>query len=349
MLSLSLHADSYDWEFIPVPGDSFTDSGTGTCHEGPRSLSTTAVSDSFSRTVSNGWGSAEIGGAWTPSLASAFSVNGTTGRVLHNAAGNGRSAVLNGVSETDLTIATTISIDKPATGSGAYTGVVLRRVSPGNEYVARLRWRSDGNVALSLTRHVNGTETAITPETVIPGATTNQAIRLIADITGTGPTTINARAHAIGAPDPGTWQRTATDTSPTLQSPGAPGIATYLSSSTTNAPLTTTYDDYDAQRPVSGPTPPEAAFTVWCTRVCTASSTPPRRPTTARSPATTGISATATWRPDPSSPTTSPPTTPTPSPSRSPTTTASRTWSPPTSRSGTRRRLRWCRIRSRGR
>ena len=89
-------------------------------------------------------------------------------------------------------------------------------------------------------RRVNGTETAITPETVIPGATTNQAIRLIADITGTGPTTINARA-----PRPGTWQRTATDTSPTLQNPGAPGIATYLSSSTTNAPLTTTYDDYD--------------------------------------------------------------------------------------------------------
>ena len=203
------------------------------------------VADSFSRTVGNGWGTADVGGAWSPSLASAFSVDGSTGRVLHNAAGNGRSAVLDGISETDLTIATTISIDKPTTGSGAYTGIVLRHVSPGNEYVARLRWRSDGTVTLSLTRRVNGTETQITPETIIPGATTSQAIRLIADINGTAPTTINAHAHAIGTPDPGTWQQSTTDTSPTLQNPGTPGITTYLSSSTTNAPLTTTYDDYD--------------------------------------------------------------------------------------------------------
>jgi len=32
VLKLTLHDGSYDWEFIPVPGGSFTDSGTGTCH-----------------------------------------------------------------------------------------------------------------------------------------------------------------------------------------------------------------------------------------------------------------------------------------------------------------------------
>jgi calcineurin-like phosphoesterase family protein len=32
VLKLTLHDGSYDWEFLPEPGKTFTDSGTGTCH-----------------------------------------------------------------------------------------------------------------------------------------------------------------------------------------------------------------------------------------------------------------------------------------------------------------------------
>lgn len=32
VLKLTLRADSYDWEFIPVPGSTFTDSGSAACH-----------------------------------------------------------------------------------------------------------------------------------------------------------------------------------------------------------------------------------------------------------------------------------------------------------------------------
>lgn len=32
VLKLTLHAKSYDWEFVPEAGKKFTDSGTGTCH-----------------------------------------------------------------------------------------------------------------------------------------------------------------------------------------------------------------------------------------------------------------------------------------------------------------------------
>lgn len=32
VLKLTLHADSYDWEFIPVAGGTFTDSGSDSCH-----------------------------------------------------------------------------------------------------------------------------------------------------------------------------------------------------------------------------------------------------------------------------------------------------------------------------
>jgi hypothetical protein len=32
VLKLTLQADSYQWQFIPVSGRSFSDSGRGTCH-----------------------------------------------------------------------------------------------------------------------------------------------------------------------------------------------------------------------------------------------------------------------------------------------------------------------------
>ncbi len=32
VLKLTLRANSYDWEFVPIAGQTFTDSGTGTCH-----------------------------------------------------------------------------------------------------------------------------------------------------------------------------------------------------------------------------------------------------------------------------------------------------------------------------
>lgn len=33
VLRLALRSDSYDWKFIPVPGETFTDSGSGHCHQ----------------------------------------------------------------------------------------------------------------------------------------------------------------------------------------------------------------------------------------------------------------------------------------------------------------------------
>ncbi len=41
VLKLTLHHNSYDWQFVPVAGEGdFTDSGTGHCHDGPVPTST---------------------------------------------------------------------------------------------------------------------------------------------------------------------------------------------------------------------------------------------------------------------------------------------------------------------
>ena len=32
VLMLALHPNSYEWQFVPEPGKTFTDSGSGVCH-----------------------------------------------------------------------------------------------------------------------------------------------------------------------------------------------------------------------------------------------------------------------------------------------------------------------------
>jgi hypothetical protein len=46
VLKLALHARSYDWQFVPEPGKTFTDTGSGTCH-GRRTAVFTPVADAY--------------------------------------------------------------------------------------------------------------------------------------------------------------------------------------------------------------------------------------------------------------------------------------------------------------
>jgi hypothetical protein len=43
VLKLTLHASSYDFQFIPIAGQSFSDSGVGTCHGAPGAATQTAA------------------------------------------------------------------------------------------------------------------------------------------------------------------------------------------------------------------------------------------------------------------------------------------------------------------
>ena len=55
-------------------------------------------------------------------------------------------------------------------------------------------------------------------------------------MTGTSPTTLQAKAWLAGAAEPTSWQLTATDSEAALQSAGNPGLRAYLGGSATNKP-----------------------------------------------------------------------------------------------------------------
>jgi hypothetical protein len=199
------------------------------------------VTDTFSRTVSNGLGTADVGGAWsTIGTASNFSVAPGTAAFNLRTAATQLSAWLGSTMRTDTDLRATFAVDKVPTGN-VYVDVAGRRVSVNNEYRARMTLVSTGRITVQLTA-LKGTSTPVAvaaavalPSTITYSAGSKLNVRM--QVTGTGPTTLRLKVWPAAEAEPAAWQTTGTDTFAPLQSPGAVGLTNYLSSSATNAPV----------------------------------------------------------------------------------------------------------------
>jgi PKD repeat protein len=204
--------------------------------------------DAFGRTLTNAWGTADTGGAWTlSSTASNYAVTGGVGTIKMPAAGSGPSVYLNSVSTTTMDERVTISVDKPATGTGIFLSEIGRRIAGVGDYRGKVRILSTGAVGVSFTwANSAGAETTIKPEVTVPGLTYNvgDQLRVRLQVFGTSPTTLQLKVWKVGTTEPASWQLVATDSTAQLQVPGAIGLMTYLAGSATNAPVTTSYDDF---------------------------------------------------------------------------------------------------------
>ncbi|MGO4691631.1 PKD domain-containing protein [Glaciibacter sp. 2TAF33] len=208
---------------------------------------TTLATDTFTRTVTNGLGAAEVGGAWTTTgSASQYSVNGAA-RIRFATAGVTNNAYLTGVSSTatDLTLA--FAVDKMPTGSGTYVTVSSRRIVGVGGYQAKVVLRSSGTATLALTQTV-GSEVVISPAIVVPGvsvAAGNQ-LRLRLQTVGVNPTLVQAKVWTAGTAEPSGWQRTVSDSTAGMQAAGSIGASVYVSSTSTNLPVVASIDDLAA-------------------------------------------------------------------------------------------------------
>jgi PKD repeat protein len=220
---------------------------------GQRSASVTVTqpsaalaADAFGRTVSNGWGNADQGGAWTASgTAANFSVTGGVGRMVLPTAGTTRSASLGTLpGQTAVDARVSGSLDKAATGGGTDLSLLGRRISATTDYRAQAKVLSNGTVALSLRRVDSGAATTLSSVTV-PGLTyaPGQQLRIRMQVQGTSPTTLRARVWLAGQAEPAAWHVQTTDATAGLQAAGGIGLVAYLSGSATNAPVTATFDD----------------------------------------------------------------------------------------------------------
>jgi PKD repeat protein len=245
-----------------MPGDygvslTVTDNG-GATHTTTQTVTPTAgtaplAQDTFSRTVSNGLGTADTGGPWTVSgSTSNYSVASGIGRLRIATAGSGNYAHLGSVSSSATDMYLELASDKPASGSGLYLSAVGRRIAASGEYRAKAHLTSTGAVNLSLIRTTSsGAETTIQSGLTIAGLNYAVGDRLAmrVQVTGTGTTTIRAKIWEVGTAEPASWQRSVTDTTPALQAAGNVGLMTYLSSTANNAPITVLLDNVRATAP----------------------------------------------------------------------------------------------------
>ncbi len=264
----------YRWDF----GDGATGNGVTAAHTYPRAGSfpvtltvvdddgvassttrvvsvtdapTSLAADSFGRTLTSGWGIADEGGAWSTSgAAGAVSVNGAAGILRPMTAGSSASANLTNVQVTGSDLRATVSLDKTASGGGLYLSVIGRRVSANNDYRSKLRFTSNGEVHAHLARTVSGTEVALAGGrvpglTYAPGDRFHVRLRTV----GTRPTSVAVKVWRVGAAEPNAWTFSGSDTTAALQAQGGVGFFTYLSSSSSSAPVAVAFDDLVVSAP----------------------------------------------------------------------------------------------------
>ena len=245
----------------------------------PRAAGDTGVlaTDSFARTVSGGFGSADVGGAWTVSGAAAkYSVGAGTGVVGMPTAGTTSAVALAGVSSTDSDLRVSVATDRLATGNGTYVGLVGRSVSATANYNATVRIRGDGAVVLSLAS-LQGSSAALALRSALTlsGVTVaaGDVLRTRLQVTGTNPTTVRLKVWPRAAAEPAAWQLSATDSYAGLQRAGSIALNGYLSSGSTNAPVALRLSELSVRSSAAVPVnvPPTARLTVQCSALtCTA-------------------------------------------------------------------------------
>jgi hypothetical protein len=90
---------------------------------------------------------------------------------------------------------------------------------------------------------VNDVETVLTSTALrdvrVP---TGETLLVRLRVSGQGTTTLAAKVWAAGAPEPGAWVLTATDSTASLQAAGSPGLYAYSHGSESGDPVTIYWD-----------------------------------------------------------------------------------------------------------
>jgi PKD repeat protein len=239
----------YEWRVRVSDGTTTTTSSVWSLKTRPDDV---LFTDGFARTLTNTWGTADSGQAWTSAApANAFSVDGSAGRMIVPA-GQRRNVAPANTTVTEASLLTSIAATPAITGGGIYATLYARLGTVG-DYRATVQFRSAGAPNLIIVRRVGSTETNLATYRLPVAPGVGEAVNLRFELAGTSPTVLRARAW-LGPIEPTAWQVTAIDsTGP--QTAGGIGFTNYVSGTATS-PATLIIDRLIATRIGAAPPPP---------------------------------------------------------------------------------------------
>ncbi|GAA1856074.1 PKD domain-containing protein [Microbacterium koreense] len=201
------------------------------------------LADTFERTATSSWGTADVGGAWTITggSAAAASVVDGEGR-LSLAAGSTRFALLNETALREYRASVEFEASADASTGSTYAGFIARSVGSTAYYVHS--WlRTDGSVWLVAQR--GGTVLAATPVSGLQ-YTPGERLAMEIEVSGTATTDLKAKIWKVGSPIPETWHLQASDADAALQADGSMGLRANRASSST-APTVVAFDSFEVR------------------------------------------------------------------------------------------------------
>lgn len=193
----------------------------------------TILLDEFERTVSRGWGTADMGGDWSLTGGAIGTASVSDGQgFIDLAPGSTRTAVLTSSSVGESLTEIDFSIDQNADAGAGYIGVTPRRA--GGQYYLMQAWlRPDGTVWLVAQRGSSVlSATSVSGMTYEAGEKFTLKVELTDTVDGSQ---LRGKIWKVGSVEPSGWQVSATDTTAALQGMGEFGIRASRTSASTQA------------------------------------------------------------------------------------------------------------------
>jgi hypothetical protein len=221
-----------DWETIAEVTDPMGVTSIG---------NTQTATDTFARSVSNGWGNADTGQAWTMSggLAANFSVGGGSGQVSEttvNVNRFGQLAITN-TANVDATIFTSTPV--VATGASITNTLCVRMVDTNNMLMATCVYNTTGLTDLLIVKRIAGVETTLATATNVTTYAGNGGVWIRFQAVGVG---LRAKLWNDGDPEPSAWTLYVADGS--LLTAAQVGTYSKLTTGNTNpSPVNVQYDN----------------------------------------------------------------------------------------------------------
>lgn len=214
----------------------------------PLRVSTVAVQDTFSRTVSGGLGTANTGQTWTMGSPSDWSVDGSVGKVSYAAANVVRAAYTTGHRIPDPDMQVTFSVPAVLTGASFVAALMARFIDTSTFYTLSCEFNAGATITAKIRRNTSSGAVVLASAVDIAGLsyTPGQKIRMRAQLDGAA---LRVKIWPDGTAQPAAWACTVTDTDPlAITDAGDTGIYTWLVAGNTNTkPFVASFDDLEVE------------------------------------------------------------------------------------------------------